>query len=117
MISTFKFSKNVVGFLIDSDLDTKLIDEIHSAITDKLKGNETINLFIEIQAGNNISFSALLKDLKFKKEHASQFKKIAVVTDLNWFQNIMEIKDLLMDAEVKSFDHKLRMEAISWIAK
>ena len=117
MISTFKFSKYVVGFLIDSDVNTQLIEEIHKAINDKLKENETINLFIEIKSGNTVSFNALMKDLKFKAEHSKQFRKIAVVTDLNWFQNVMEIKDLVMDAEVKGFEPKYRMKAMSWIAE
>ncbi|WP_010230338.1 SpoIIAA family protein [Gillisia marina] len=117
MISSFKFSKNVVGFLIDSEVNSKLIEELHEAINNKLQENETINLFIEIKQGNKISFSALMKDLKFKKEHAQQFGKIVVVTDLNWFQNVMEIKDLLMDAEVRGFEPKYRMKAMSWIAE
>jgi len=40
-----------------------------------------------------------------------------VVTDINWFQNAMEIKDLLMDAEVQSFSLADRLKAISWIAE
>lgn len=117
MVSTFEFADNTIGIMINSKVDSDLIDEIHIAIIDKLKENKTINLFIEIESGKNISFSALLKDLKFKAEHAKQFRKIVVVTDLNWFQNIMEIKDLLMDAEVKTFDHKNRLKAINWIAE
>ncbi|TVZ27056.1 SpoIIAA-like protein [Gillisia sp. Hel_I_86] len=117
MIPTFEFSKNVVGFLIDSDVNSKLIEEIHAAINDRLQENETINLFIEIKPGNNISFSALIKDLKFKTQHASRFKKIAVVTDIHWFQNAMEIKDLIMNAEVKGFEHIYRLKAMNWIAE
>tara|TARA_R100001369_G_scaffold954_1_gene3034 strand:+ start:62027 stop:62380 length:354 start_codon:yes stop_codon:yes gene_type:complete len=117
MISTFEFADNVVGILINSKVDSDLMDEVHSAIIDRLKDNETINLFIEIEPGNNISLFALLKDLKFKVEYAKNFRKIAVVTDLQWFQNIMEIKDLLMDAEVKGFEPKYRMKAMSWITE
>lgn len=117
MVSTFEFANNTIGIMIKSKVDSDLIDEVHSAIIDRLKENETINLFVEIESGSDISFSALLKDLKFKVEHAKQFRKIVVVTDLNWFQNVMEIKDLLMDAEVKSFEHKNRLKAINWIAE
>jgi len=117
MVSTFKFSKNVVGILIDSDISSQLIEEIHEMINDRLQENKTINLLIEIKPGNKISFNALIKDLKFKAEHAKQFKKIAVITDLNWFQNIMEIKDLLMDAEVKGYESKYRLKAMNWIAE
>ncbi len=117
MIYTFEFAEDTVGIMIKSKVDSRLIDEVHNAIIDKLKVNETINLFIEIEPGNNITISALLKDLKFKSEHSSQFKKIAVVTDLKWFHSLMEIKDLVMDAEVKTFDHKNRLKAINWIAE
>jgi len=36
---------------------------------------------------------------------------------MNWLQNIMEIKDLMMDAEIESFNIENRLEAINWITE
>lgn len=72
---------------------------------------------MEIEAGVHFTAKAFLKDLVFKYKNAEKFNRIAVVTDLSWFQNAMEIKDLLMDAKVESFKIKNRLKAISWIAE
>lgn len=117
MISTFEFSGHVVGILVDSDINNEVIDEIHAEILAKLEENETINLFVEIEKGHHVSFTSLLKDLIFKLDHAKQFTKIAMVTDLNWLSTIMSMKDLIMKAEVRTFDNEQRLEAMNWISE
>jgi hypothetical protein len=117
MISTFEFSENIVGILIKTDMDVTSIGEVHDVVLERLKDHEKISLYVEIEAGVHLSVPAFFKDLVFKYKNSKNFNRIAVVTDLTWFQNIMEIKDLLMDAEVKSFKIKNRLNAINWIAE
>ncbi len=117
MVSTFKFSDNIVGVLIKEDLDLKTIKAVHKLILDKGKKHKKINLYIEIEHGLQVSMLAFLKDISFKFINSDNFQRIAVVTDINWLQNVMEIKDLLMDAEVKSFNRADRLKAITWIAE
>lgn len=117
MISTFEFSDNIIGILIKNDLDVISIEEVHEAILERLKDHEKISLYVEIEAGVHFSAQAFIKDLVFKYKNAEKYRRIAVVTDLNWFQNMMEIKDLLMDAKVESFKIENRLKAINWIAE
>ena len=117
MISSFKFADHVVGILIESNLNDELVNKVHAIILEGLKENKKINLFIEIRTGSTISLAAFLKDQVFILKHAGQFQKIALVTDLVWFQNIMAVKDLMMEAEIRSFSNRNRMEAITWIAQ
>lgn len=117
MVSTFEFADNVVGVLIKEDLNAEVMEHVHQLILERIDDHKKINLFIEIEAGLDVSLPALLKDVTFKFKNSDKFKRIAVVTNLNWFQNIMEIKDLLIDAEVKSFKIENRLNAISWIAE
>jgi len=117
MVSTFKFADNVVGVLIKEDLNAEVIEHVHQLILERIDNHEKINLFIEIEDGLDVSLAALIKDVTFKFKNSDKFKRIAVVTNLIWFQNIMEIKDLLIDAEVKSFKIENRLNAITWIAE
>ncbi len=117
MISTFEFSEHVVGILVNSDIDDKVMQEIHAEILSKLEENETLNLFVEIEEGHHVSFTTMLKDLIFKLDHAKQFTKIAMVTDLKWMATVMSMKDLIMKAEVRSFDIEHRLEAMNWISE
>ena len=117
MVSTFEFSDKVVGILIKEDLDLTHIEEVHKLILERLDKHVKINLYIEIEKDLHISMTAFVKDVFFKFSNSDKFQKIALVTDINWFQNVMEIKDLLMDADVRSFDIEDRLKAISWIAE
>jgi len=117
MVSTFKFADHVVGVLIESNLNDELVNEVHAIILERLEENKKINLFIEIGLGSTISLTAFLKDMVFIHRHAGQFHKIALVTELIWFQNVMAVKDLVMDAEIRTFSNKNRMEAIIWSAQ
>jgi len=111
----------VVGVLIESNLNDELVHEVHAIILERLKENKKINLFIEIRTGSTISLAAFLKDLFFtlkpRSIGAGRFHKIALVTDMIWFQNVMAVKDLVMDEEIRSFSNKNRMAAITWIAQ
>jgi hypothetical protein len=117
MVSTFEFADHIVGVLIESNLNEELVHKMHAIILERLKENKKINLFIEIRTGSTISLAAFLKDQIFTLKHAGQFQKIAFVSDLIWIQNMMAVKDLVMDAEIRSFSNKNRMEAITWIAQ
>lgn len=117
MVSTFEFADNIVGIMIKSDLDLDAIEEVHNEISKRILEHKKINLYVEIESGATFSLPAVLKDLTFKFKNSNKFKKIAVVTDMNWLQNLMEIKDLLMDAEIQSFNVENRLNAISWIAE
>lgn len=116
MYSTFEFADHVVGILINDDVDKKLIGELHKLIAQKIKDHGRINLFVEITASEKVSFQAFMKDLSFKIKHSGDFQKIAVVTDLEWFRAYTGLKDLFLDAEVRSFTNNERLEAINWIS-
>ncbi|SDR70350.1 SpoIIAA-like [Gillisia sp. Hel1_33_143] len=117
MISKFEFSEQVVGILVDSDIDTKTLDEIHEEILNKLDSHPTINLFVKITEGHSISLINILKDLIFKLDHAKHFSKIAMVSDLKRMSSAMIFKDLVMKADVRAFENQERMEAMNWISE
>ena len=116
MISNFEFAENVVGIIIDTDIGEELIREAQCKIDEKLKGHEKINLFFEIRRGNKMTLKAFINQMGFNVSHNNRFNKIAVVTDINWLQNSLTIKDLLVAAEIKTFCPGDRMNALGWIA-
>jgi len=117
MLSTFEFSRNVFGIMIDVNVDSKLLEELHAFIESKFVKDEKINLMVEIKPGVDIPVLIMLKDLLFKINHNSCFCKIAVVAEAGLFKNVMSFKDFLMEAEVKTFLTEDRMIAINWIAE
>lgn len=117
MVSTFEFADNIVGIMVNSNIDSEVVQKVHDEISKRLIDHKKINLYVEIDPGVSISLPAIIKDLTFKFNNSNKFSKIAVVTNMNWLQNIMEIKDLLMNAEIQCFNVENRLDAIQWITE
>ncbi|SHG24927.1 SpoIIAA-like [Salegentibacter echinorum] len=116
-VSFFELSDHVVGLIIKSDINEHTVAEMHRQIREKIDEYDKINLFIEIEKGAKIELKPLFKDLKFKFNNAEHLKKMAVVTELYWFSNVLNIKDLMMEADIRTFEHENRLEALNWIAE
>lgn len=117
MVSTFEFSENVVGILIDSNVDSELLQQVHGFIESKFIKDDTINLLVEIKAGVEISGFIMVKDLLFKLSHNRCFRKIAVISEEGFFKSVMKLKDILMDAKVRTYPLQDRIKAMNWIAE
>ncbi len=116
MAQIFELADHVVGFLVSDDIDKEHIKEIHREIDSRCKEHEKINLFIEIAPGTDFSISAFLKDIKFKTKHVGKFRKMAIVTDLDWFKIYSSLKDVFMESDIRNFSNDERLEAINWIS-
>ncbi|CAL67950.1 STAS/SEC14 domain-containing protein [Christiangramia forsetii] len=116
MLSTFDLAGHVIGLIVDRDLTEDTLDEIIAGIKLKLEIHEKVNVYIELEKGRHITFSALMKGIKFKYSNSEHFDKIAIVTDSNWFQNAVNVSDIFLDVDVRTYDLKDRLEAIQWIS-
>jgi len=116
MLSTFDLAGHVIGLIVNQDLTDETLDEIFAEIKLKLEVHEKINVYIELEKGRQITFSALMKGIKFKYSNSEFFDKIAIVTDSYWFQNAVNVSDILLEVEVRTYDLKDRLEAIQWIS-
>lgn len=116
MLSTFDLAGHVIGIILNRDLTGDVLDKIIDEIELKLQIYEKINVFIELEKGHEITLKGLLKGIKFKYSNQENFDKIAIVTDNNWFQGAVNVSDILLDVDVRTFDLKERLEAIQWIS-
>ncbi|APG61026.1 STAS/SEC14 domain-containing protein [Christiangramia salexigens] len=117
MISKFELASHVIGILVSEDITSKNIDEIHLLIREGLSEQKQINLFVKIKSDCKISAAALLKDLEFKIQYASKFNKMAIVTEIKWFRKLMSVKELFVDADIRTFKHAERLDAMNWISE
>ncbi|WP_081210505.1 SpoIIAA family protein [Salegentibacter sediminis] len=115
MEETFTFAENVIGFIVNEEIDQKKMEEILATIKDRLEVVSPICLYLEDASDEGISILAFLKTLEFHFSHPKDFEKIAVVTDDKLFKKSMELKNLLVYAKVKSFERKERLSAMNWM--
>ncbi|MBZ9730859.1 STAS/SEC14 domain-containing protein [Salegentibacter sp. JZCK2] len=115
MEKTFEFSENVVGFMVNKEIGQKKMEEILSKIKARLQKVSPICLYLEDESDEGISIGGFLKAVEFHFSHSRDLEKIAIVTDDELFKKSMEMKDLFVPAEVKSFKRKDRVEAMNWV--
>lgn len=116
MLSSFDLAGHVIGIMIDRDLTDPILEDITAKIQEKLKIYDSLNIFIELEKDHSISFKALMKGIKYKYSHEDQFNKIAIVTDSKWFQTAVNVSDVFLDVDVRTYDLEDRLDAIQWIS-
>ncbi len=117
MISSFSFSENTVGFLIEGKFNSKQGDKLQQLITDKLQTFPKINLYLEDANIESFSLQAVFENVLFKYNHAKNFHKVALVTNRNWIHLCGKVDALILHGEVRSFPSEERLKAMSWIAE
>lgn len=115
MERTFEFAEHVVGFMVTEEINQEKVEEILSKIKDRLEKVSSISLYVEDESDEGISVGAFFKAMDFHFSHSEELKKIAIVTDDKLFKKSMVIKDLVVSAEVKSFERKERLKAMNWV--
>ncbi len=115
MEKSFEFADNVVGFMVNKEIDQKKLEEILSQIKDRVEIVSPICLYVEDQSDEGISIGGFLKAIEFHFSHSKDLDKVAIVSDDKLFQKAMKMKDLLVPAKVKVFERKERLKAMNWV--
>ncbi|MDX1463120.1 MAG: STAS/SEC14 domain-containing protein [Marinirhabdus sp.] len=117
MNSSFSFSKDTVGFLVDGVLDEERLEKLNDKILRKLEQYESINLYLEDNGIEKFTLPAIVKEIAFKVEHASQLNRVALVTDRKWVKACAAIENSLLSSEIQTFSIEDRMQAMCWITQ
>jgi hypothetical protein len=75
-----------------------------------------IRCVIVIADFDGLSAGALWRDLKMGVEHLRAWKRIALVTDIEWMTNMTALFGWMTPGEVKHFPLAERSAAIAWAA-
>ncbi|MCH4824433.1 STAS/SEC14 domain-containing protein [Gramella lutea] len=116
MLAKFDIAGHVIGLIIDRDLTDEMVDRVILEIQEKLEIYKSLNVYVELEKDRQITLKALFKGIKYKYSNSDHFGKIAIVSDSKWFQGAVNVSDILLDVEVRTFDLKDRLEAIQWIS-
>jgi hypothetical protein len=112
---------HVVGIRVDGRIDASDIETAMKALEEKLRTNERVSFFVEIDDLSGVSPEAILKDIRFGLEqlkNLGRFSRAAVVTDIKWIRAAAGVEDLLIPrVEVKAFSKMDRDVALAWVSK
>ena len=74
-------------------------------IEEKLKQEDKLRVYAEVENWSGMTVSAFVEDLKLSLKHFRDFEKEAIVSDSKWIKNLSKISNSLFSSiEVKHFD-------------
>jgi SpoIIAA-like len=102
------------GFVTKADYDQVLVPEVEQA----LKTNERLRLYYEIAPDfSGISPGAMWEDFWVGMQHLMRWKRIAVVTDVPWIEQMVCMFGFLLPGATKVFRVGEGAEARAWLTE
>lgn len=96
--------KDLLKVHIYSDMTLDDFQEFEDAVTDELKRYDHVNLLLDLTSMTGFSVDVALEELRFNKQHARDYERIAVVTENQWIVWVSWLATAFVSAEVKQFD-------------
>lgn len=108
---------NAIGYTISGKITDDEMSELFSKVKEKIDIHNEISVYQEIESIDGLEFGAIIEKIKFLYEYGlSNFKKIAVVTDKKWMQNIVDIEDdIFRSIEIKAFSFDDKDKAMEFL--
>ncbi len=78
--------------------------EFEDAVTNELREYEHVNVLFDLTNMERFSMDMAMEELKFNKQHARDYERIAVVTDNQWHAWVGWLAGAFVDAEVQQFE-------------
>ena len=101
-----------VGKLHSDDYEHVLIP----AVEQQLASGEKLRVVLVFPTFDGLSAGATWDDLKMGVEHLTHWKRIALVTDLEWMIHLTQLFGWMTPGEMKRFPLSERDAAIAWAA-
>ncbi|HEC12446.1 MAG TPA: STAS/SEC14 domain-containing protein [Acidiferrobacteraceae bacterium] len=102
MITTQE-DKNLIGIKVFGELTIADFREFEDAVTDELEHYQKIDLLVDLSEMTGFTLDAALEDIQFNRQHAHDFKRIAIVTDSQWLTWLSWLSGTFTQAEVQTF--------------
>lgn len=108
--------ENVIGFRIKEKIEAEDMNTMVELIEEKLKQEDKLRIYAEVDHWSGISVAAFVEDLKLSLNHFRDFEKEAIVSDSKWIKNLATISNSLFSSiEVKHFDIEDKDQAWDFI--
>jgi hypothetical protein len=106
----------VIGFEASGKLRAEDYRDVVFPALDRAAETGDIRFLIVIQDFDGISGGALWQDLKVGVHHLRAWKRIALVTDVEWMTHLTAVFGWMTPGETKTFSLAQQAEAVQWVA-
>ena len=106
----------VTGFETSGKLESSDYRDIVLPALERAFASREVRFLIVMTDFKGMSGGAVWEDLKVGVEHLRGWKRIAVVTDIEWVTHLTGLFGWMTPGETKVFPLDRRDEAIAWVA-
>ena len=106
----------VVGFEVAGTLKAEDYRDVILPALERAAADGEVRFVIVIPEFHGMSGGAMWQDLKVGVEHLRAWKRIALVTDIEWMKQMTTLFGWMTPGEVRQFSLAQRDEAIAWAA-
>jgi hypothetical protein len=106
----------VIGFETSGEIEAEDYGNVVLPAIERAAKAGDVRFLIVMPEFKGMSGSAVWQDLKVGIEHFRAWKRIAVVTDIEWVDHLTWLFGWMMPGETKVFPMSNREDAIAWVA-
>lgn len=110
---TIDHSDNLVSVSVFGEFTLADYKEFEALVSYKLRFEGPVNLFFDLRDMAGFTVDVAWEEIKFSREHAHDFGRIAIVTRDQWITWSAWLAQLFVDAQVLTFDDEI--EARTWL--
>ena len=109
--------EGVIGFEISEKVEADdYRNVVFPAITRAAEGESGVRCLIVMPEFHGMTGSAMWQDVKGGIQHWGDWKRIAVVTDIDWATHLTALFGWMTPGDVKTFSMAEREQAIAWLS-
>jgi len=107
----------VLGFRADGQVTASdYTDVLKPAVDAVIQRGDEVRIVIEFASWSGMSGGAMWEDLKMGIERFTKWKRIALVTDVDWMRHATNLFGWMMPGDVQTFPVAEREAALTWAA-
>ena len=106
----------VIGFEASGKIAAEDYRDVVLPALERAARSGDVRFVIVMRDFDGISGGAIWQDLKVGFEHLRSWKRIALVTDIDWMAHATDLFGWMTPGETKTFPLDERDQAIAWVA-
>jgi hypothetical protein len=106
----------VVGFEVSGKIQAEDYRDVVVPAVEHAAESGEVRFLIVFPDFEGMSGGAVWEDLKLGVQHIRAWKRIALVTDVDWMSHLTALFGWMTPGETKSFSLDQRDEAMQWVA-
>lgn len=106
---------HLVEFAVFGEFTLGDFKEFEELVLYEIKFSGPVDLLVDLRDMADFTVDMAWEEIRFSRQHAGDFRRIAVITDSQWVTWSAWLSQLFVNADVTVFDNE--EEARSWLAE